>query len=86
MALNTSYDNVQFYLGGKNTGAPVHFHSGAAYARHFCAFVAQFRLRSNTLLYGRKRWILFPPKRGLYSKKSIHSWLRDDLPLLQVVD
>ena len=35
----------QFYLGPPETGAPVHFHNDAA----------------NYLMYGRKRWFLYPP-------------------------
>jgi hypothetical protein len=29
-------------------------------------------------VYGRKRWFLFPPARGLYSVKQVYRWFRED--------
>src|SRR5690242_4005636 len=37
----------------------------------------------NLLVYGRKRWFLFPPKRTVYSKKHANQWLREDYPSLE---
>lgn len=42
---------LQFYLGSAGTGAPVHIHGHAI----------------NTLAYGEKQWVLFPPADAFYS-------------------
>uniref|UniRef100_A0A7S3GSE1 JmjC domain-containing protein n=1 Tax=Spumella elongata TaxID=89044 RepID=A0A7S3GSE1_9STRA len=44
---------IQFYLGAAGTGAPVHFHGHAL----------------NTLAYGEKQWLLYPPVNAFYSTK-----------------
>eukprot|EP00042_Codosiga_hollandica_P042517 m.391335 g.391335 ORF g.391335 m.391335 type:complete len:675 (+) comp56346_c0_seq6:18-2042(+) len=49
----------QFYLGPKNSGAPMHFHSGAL----------------NTLVYGRKDWYITPPAVSVYSREPPTTWL-----------
>ena len=52
----------QFYLGAAGTGAPMHFHVHAY----------------NVLVHGRKRWMVMPPRHGVYSKQHITSWLHGD--------
>lgn len=47
---NYSYE-LQFYLGGSGTGAPVHYHGHAI----------------NVLSYGVKDWIVYPPDYSFYS-------------------
>jgi Cupin-like domain len=66
-SLNITIRNVQFYVGARHSGAPVHFH------RHAW----------NGLVFGRKRWMLFPPRASFYSKKHVHRWVRDHLPAHQ---
>lgn len=51
-----------------HAGAPVHFH------RHAW----------NVLLFGEKRWFLFPAKHAFYSRKHAHKWYREDYPNLTV--
>jgi hypothetical protein len=43
----------QFFLGPAGSGAPFHYHCSAV----------------NTLVYGRKRWWLYPPAATFYSKR-----------------
>jgi len=50
---------MQLSVGGAGTGSPPHFHKAAA----------------NMLVYGRKRWLLFPPQDALYQKQPIAEWL-----------
>ncbi len=52
---------MQFYLGPPLSGAPVHFHRNAW----------------NVLIYGQKRWFLYPPDRAFYSKEPVWDWWRD---------
>lgn len=49
---------LQFYLGPPLSGAPVHFHRSAW----------------NLLVYGQKRWFLYPPDRAYYSKQHVWEW------------
>lgn len=42
---------IQFYLGSAGTGAPAHFHGHAI----------------NSLAYGEKQWLLYPPVHAFYS-------------------
>lgn len=51
---------VQFALGPEGTGAPPHFHNAAW----------------NGLIWGRKRWWLFPPKNAFFTAAGVgaHSW------------
>jgi hypothetical protein len=55
-------NNYQFMIAPKYAGASPHFHHSAA----------------NVLVYGRKRWFLFPPASSLYSTKHINSWVHED--------
>ena len=52
---------TQFYVGGALSGAPPHFHRSAW----------------NVLIYGKKRWFLFPPKDAFYSKQHVWQWWKD---------
>jgi hypothetical protein len=56
--------SVQFTLGGAGSGAPPHYHKAAV----------------NTLVYGRKRWWLSPPRDALYSNIPSSEWVRDGGP------
>lgn len=51
----------QFYLGPPMSGVPVHFKRNAW----------------NVLIYGQKRWFLYPPDRAFYSKRHVLEWWRD---------
>ena len=51
---------TQFYLGSPLSGAPVHFHRNAW----------------NVLIYGQKRWFLYPPDKAFYSKEHVWDWWR----------
>ena len=53
---------TQFYLGGPRSGAPMHYHQAAF----------------NLLAYGRKRWLLVPPARALFSMQPAHEWMREE--------
>lgn len=53
---------VQFYLGPKGSGAPVHYHGHAV----------------NTLAYGEKKWYLFPPSQSFYSTLSALEFVTTD--------
>lgn len=52
---------VQFYIGPPLSGAPVHFHRSAW----------------NALVYGKKRWFLYPPTKSFYSKQHIWLWYNE---------
>jgi hypothetical protein len=56
-------DILDFHLlvGPEGSGAPAHFHTGAV----------------NALLFGRKRWFLYPPSAAFWSKKAALPWLMD---------
>lgn len=45
----------QFYLGSKDTGAPMHYHTNPAW---------------NALIYGKKGWVLLPPSQAAFSSVS----------------
>eukprot|EP00595_Chromulina_sp_UTEXLB2642_P001607 CAMPEP_0196763240 /NCGR_PEP_ID=MMETSP1095-20130614/3677_1 /TAXON_ID=96789 ORGANISM="Chromulina nebulosa, Strain UTEXLB2642" /NCGR_SAMPLE_ID=MMETSP1095 /ASSEMBLY_ACC=CAM_ASM_000446 /LENGTH=359 /DNA_ID=CAMNT_0042115995 /DNA_START=665 /DNA_END=1744 /DNA_ORIENTATION=- len=53
---------VQFYLGPKGSGAPVHFHGHAV----------------NSLAYGEKKWYLFPPAEAFYSTMPAFEFVSSD--------
>lgn len=55
-----STEKIQFYVGGALSGAPPHFH----------------RTAWNALIYGRKRWFIFPPRDSFYSKVHVWDWWR----------
>ena len=49
---------IQFYLGPPLSGTPVHFQKNTW----------------NILIYGQKRWFLYPPNRAFYSKEHVWDW------------
>mmetsp|Transcript_15922 Transcript_15922/g.26788 ORF Transcript_15922/g.26788 Transcript_15922/m.26788 type:complete len:604 (+) Transcript_15922:538-2349(+) len=55
--------NAQWALGGEGTGAPVHFHNTAW----------------NALIYGAKKWIIYPPSRMIMSNKQILDYYETDM-------
>ena len=56
-----STTKTQFYLGPPLSGAPVHFHRNAW----------------NVLIYGQKRWFVYPPDRAFYSKRHVWEWWQE---------
>jgi ankyrin repeat protein len=60
------FANYQFMIAPAYAGASQHFHNSAA----------------NVLVYGRKRWFLYPPAQAIYSVKHIHEWYTQDYPNL----
>ena len=56
--------SMQFYLGPKGSGSPPHYHMAAV----------------NTLVYGRKRWHLIPPRDAVYSALPARQWHRSGGP------
>lgn len=55
-------DGIHFFLGGSGSGAPFHIHADAV----------------NAAVGGRKRWFVFTPRKTLYSRKTIHRWVKED--------
>ena len=55
--------SMQWALGTKGSGAPVHFHNTAW----------------NQLFYGKKHWYLLPPGRNLMGKKQVFKWVEEDV-------
>jgi ankyrin repeat protein len=55
--------NAQFALGGGGTGAPVHFHNTAWSA----------------LVYGAKKWVVYPPGHAVMSNMQIKEYFETDL-------
>lgn len=53
-----SVTKMQFYLGPALSGAPQHFHRSAW----------------NVLIFGQKRWFLFPPTDAIYSRQHVWEW------------
>ena len=53
---------IQVGIGAVGSGAPVHYHNHAV----------------NALLFGAKRWFLFPPHHQVMSHKQIHRWAAED--------
>lgn len=51
--------NVQFYIGGPASGAPLHYHKDAV----------------NIMAAGQKRWFLLPPQHALYSTIPAADWV-----------
>ena len=60
---NIHLRNYQIYLGPPLSGAPPHFHTHSW----------------NVLLYGQRRWFLFPPNEAFYTKQHALDWYRDDV-------
>ena len=52
---------VQLAVGGKGSGAQFHYHKAAV----------------NTLVYGRKRWWISPPRDALYSRVPAGEWAEE---------
>ena len=57
---HVSISQIQFYIGPALSGAPSHFHSNGW----------------NILIYGKKRWFLYPPTEAFYSRQHVWSWWR----------
>eukprot|EP01034_Spumella_vulgaris_P026643 gene26643-33252_t len=55
--------NAQWALGGEGTGAPIHFHNSAW----------------NALIYGAKKWIIYPPHNMIMSNKQILDFYETDM-------
>lgn len=55
VARRLPFQNMQWAVGTKGSGAPVHFHNTAW----------------NQLFYGRKHWYLFPPSHNLMGNKQV---------------
>ena len=53
-----SMSQIQFYIGPALSGAPGHFHQSAW----------------NILMYGKKRWFLYPPTEAFYSRQHVWLW------------
>lgn len=51
--------SVQLAIGGAGTGAPAHYHKAAV----------------NSLIYGQKRWWLWPPAHAQYSAMPVGEWV-----------
>jgi hypothetical protein len=58
---------TQLYLGPPGSGAPWHYHHAAW----------------NLLGYGKKAWLVVPPKRAAFSSKSARQCFRDDAPMME---
>jgi hypothetical protein len=56
--------NAQWAFGGEGTGAPVHYHNTAW----------------NALVYGAKKWIVYPPHSMIMSNRQIKEYFETDLP------
>lgn len=70
---------MQFYLGGVGTGAPVHFHGHAVNSMAYGEKVScPSHLCLPSFLTNRQRWILFPPELAFYSTKPSLSFFRED--------
>jgi hypothetical protein len=57
-----SFINAQFAVGGEGTGAPVHY--------HYTAWSA--------LVYGAKKWVIYPPAHQIMSNKQILDYFETD--------
>ena len=55
-----STTKTQFYLGPPLSGVPVQFH----------------RNSWDVLIYGQRRWFIYPPDRAFYSKRHVWEWWR----------
>jgi hypothetical protein len=53
--------SLQFTIGPEASGSPVHFHMGAI----------------NVALFGRKRWLFYPPADAYWSRKPTLPWLME---------
>jgi len=55
---HATLSHVQLYVGPALSGAPGHFHRSAW----------------NILIYGKKRWFLYPPTEAFYSQQHVWQW------------
>ena len=55
--------NAQWAIGGEATGAPVHYHNAAW----------------NALVYGAKKWIIYPPHHQIMSNMQIKEYFETDM-------
>ena len=60
-------DTFQLFVEPMHSGSPVHFHHAAI----------------NCLVYGQKRWFVFPPNRSFYSTHHVLHRFKSDYPKLQ---
>ena len=67
---NIHLRNYQFFIGPPLSGVPPHFHTHSW----------------NLILYGRRRWFLFPPNKAFYSREHVLDWYRDSVMLKQYED
>ncbi len=58
---------AQLYMGARGSGAFPHFHE-ATY---------------NTLVFGVKHWVLFPPEAAFFQLKHARTWFEEDYPVLR---
>lgn len=63
----SSFVNMQWALGTKGSGAPVHFHNVAW----------------SQLFYGRKHWYILPPRTTLMGNKQVLDWVENDMQDLE---
>ncbi len=59
--------NAQWALGDKGSGAPIHFHNSAW----------------NALIYGAKKWIIYPPAHMIMSKEHILDFIENEVSTLE---
>ena len=59
-------ESIHFYLGTYGSGAPFHIHADAV----------------NLVVFGSKKWYIYPPIQSVYSRKHITRWLNEDYKLL----
>lgn len=57
-----SISQIQFYIGPALSGAPGHFHRSAW----------------NILIYGKKRWFIYPPTEAFYTSQHVWSWWQQE--------
>ena len=62
---NIHLRNYQFFIGPPLSGVPPHFHAH----------------QWNLLLYGRRKWFLFPPNKAFYSRQHVLDWYRESVML-----
>jgi hypothetical protein len=72
--------NAQWALGGAGTGAPVHFHN-TAWSPPLClshSLTPFLSLLRNALVYGAKKWVLYPPSDMIMSNRQILEFFETD--------
>jgi hypothetical protein len=84
LASRKDFINAQWALGGAGTGAPVHYHNTAWY--HFPPHPlppslppASLPDDRNALIYGAKKWVLYPPSHMIMSNRQILQYFETDL-------